>query len=184
MCARRCQHAQSPPPRAPHDLHLSLRHPRPGASRAPAAKYHLTIYLRTLVNGVPLNLAALFGSLAQQPQSGRIASITIVLDDTAAMGKFGPRKLGYLDEMQHRHPAGGENFLADAARPLPCPTRFMMAGSWYEAFGQSGGYVVGDAAVVEPLTWTSTGYFFSTSPLPLQAAMADTVLRRMSEKAI
>ncbi|KAL4954542.1 a-oxoamine synthase fum8 [Aspergillus filifer] len=141
---------------------------------------HLTIYFETVSNGVTLDLATFLESTAPILVANKPSGITIMLDDRNGLGKIGPRSLGYLSLMEEKH---GVDFLKTACDRIGCPVHIIVAGSWFDAFGHQGGYVTGHASVVENLTWDAKAYFFSTPPMPLQAAMSDAMLRMLSKKA-
>jgi hypothetical protein len=152
------------------DLLVKLNSPNP-----PNQQYHLTLYFETVSKGIILDLVSFFKSATPILSAGnnKPRSITIMLDDRNGLGKIGPQSLGYLNAMEEQH---GVNFLKDAVRKLNLPVQVIVAGSWFDAFGHQGGYVTGAAAVVENLTWDAKAYFFSTPPMPLQAAMSDRKL--------
>lgn len=79
--------------------------------------------------------------------------------------------------MESQH---GVNWLKDALGKLGCRSSVVIAGSWFDAFGHQGGYAVGTADVIEALTWEAKAYFFSTPPMPLQAAMSDKMLELLA----
>ncbi|KAL4870553.1 hypothetical protein BDV12DRAFT_165811 [Aspergillus spectabilis] len=153
------------------DLLAKLNSPNPSNQQ-----YHLTLYFETVSKGVILDLVSFFKNASPilSSRNNKPRSITIMLDDRNGLGKIGPQSLGYLNAMEEQH---GVNFLKDAVSKLSFPVQVIVAGSWFDAFGHQGGYVTGAAAVVENLTWDAKAYFFSTPPMPLQAAMSDCKLR-------
>ena len=138
---------------------------------ASASKIHLTIYLQTVRGGNILDLQSLCRDITLRGK--KISSMTMFLDDRKGMGKIGPRSLGFLDLMEHRH---GTDFLKDTFKPLKCDVRTAVVGSFFDAFGHSGGYMTGHAATVENLTWNTRGFLFSAPPLPLQAKMTNRMI--------
>ena len=133
-------------------------------------KLHVTMYLQTVSNGQPLNLIRLLKALSAETKLLRhLSDVTIMLDDRNGLGKIGPRSLGYLDLMESQY---GKHFLKTNLARFPGKSTILVAGSWYDAFGHQGGYVTGSASAVESLTWDAKAYFFSTPPMPLQAAMS------------
>ena len=140
------------------------------------SKSHLTMYFQTVVDGEILDLRSLFEKVI--PKGKVFSSMTIFLDDRRGMGKIGPRSLGYLDLMEHRY---GVNFLTDTFKHLKCGVKTIVAGSFFEAFGHSGGYITGHAATVESLTWNTRGFLFSAPPLPLQAMMTSRTIQLLEE---
>lgn len=135
------------------------------------SRFHLTIYLQTVNGGKILDLQSLCREITLRGK--KISSMTMFLDDRKGMGKIGPRSLGYLDLMEHRH---GMDFLKDTFKPFKCEVRTVVVGSFFEAFGHSGGYMTGHAATVENLTWNTRGFLFSAPPLPLQAKMTNRMI--------
>ncbi|KAL4941781.1 hypothetical protein BDV06DRAFT_222768 [Aspergillus oleicola] len=142
-------------------------------------KSHLTIYFETVSNGKILDLVSFLQYAAPILSSNKLNGVTIMLDDRNGLGNIGPQSLGYLNLMEEKHEV---NFLKTACESIACPVHIIVAGSWFDAFGHQGGYVTGHAGVVENLTWDAKAYFFSTPPMPLQAAMSDAMLRILSEK--
>lgn len=142
-------------------------------------KFHLTLFFETVKNGVVLDLITLLQDIALKlRRRGALSGITIMLDDRNGLGKIGPRSLGYLDLMESKH---GIDFLKKSFANLGCPSNMVIAGSWFDAFGHQGGYAVGTADSIEALTWEAKAYFFSTPPMPLQAAMSDKMLELLAE---
>lgn len=143
------------------------------------SRFYLTIFLQTVTNGVALDLISLLRDAVPKLKRGRnLSGITIMLDDRGGLGKIGPQSLGYLNLMEAKH---GIDFLRKALLPLNCTVQVIVAGSWFDAFGHQGGYVTGTASTVECLTWDAKAFFFSTPPMPLQAAMSDRMLRLLQE---
>ena len=149
-------------------------------SRLGSRRFYVTIYLETIRGGQPLNLLTLLENAFANRSRLQMTGMTILLDDRKGLGKIGPRKLGYLDLMESRH---GPDFLIKALQGIPAPVDFLVAGSWYDAFGHQGGYVTGTATAVESLTWNAKAYFFSTPPMPLQAAMSDKTLELLENRS-
>jgi serine palmitoyltransferase len=143
---------------------------------------HLTIYLQTVTDGSVLDLKLLLKTIAPKLQKhGKLASATFMFDDRNGLGKIGPQSLGYLNLMEARH---GNGFLRSLFNQLGCRVQVVVAGSWFDAFGHQGGYVIGSAGVVECLTWDAKAFFFSTPPMPLQAAMSDRMLELLAERPL
>lgn len=147
-------------------------------SMVAGSRIHLTLYMKTNQGSSqsPLDLQQI--ALEISLQNKKLTGVNIFLDDRKGMGKLGPRSLGYLDLMESRH---GENFLKDAFKPINCKVRTVVAGSFFEAFGHSGGYITGHAATVENLTWNTRGFLFSAPPLPLQAKMTNRTIELLQE---
>ncbi len=144
------------------------------------SRFYLTIFLQTVNSGVTLDLVSLLRHAVPKLKSGsKLSGITIMLDDRNGLGKVGPQSLGYLNLMEAKH---GVDFLRKALLSLDCTVQVIVAGSWFDAFGHQGGYVTGTASTVECLTWDAKAFFFSTPPMPLQAAMSDRMLRLLSER--
>ena len=145
-----------------------------------SSSFYMTIYFQTITDGIVLDLVTFFRDAVPKLKRGRRPTgITIMLDDRNGLGKVGPRSLGYLDLMEANH---GIDFLRRLLLPLDCTAQVIVAGSWFDAFGHQGGYVTGTASTVECLTWDAKAFFFSTPPMPLQAAMSDRMLRLLSER--
>ncbi|EAS35853.2 uncharacterized protein CIMG_01207 [Coccidioides immitis RS] len=141
---------------------------------------HATLYFETVRNGIPLDLHTFIRKIAPKvKRSGNLTGATIMFDDRNGLGMVGPQSLGYLNLMEAKH---GVNFLNDALRPLQCEVEVIVAGSWFDAFGHQGGYVTGSASKVECLTWNTKAFFFSTPPMPVQAAMSDRMLQVLLNK--
>ncbi|WEW58143.1 serine palmitoyltransferase [Emydomyces testavorans] len=146
-----------------------------------SSKVHATLYFETVTNGIPLDLPTFIRKIAPKlRRSGNLTGATIMFDDRNGLGKVGPQSLGYLNLMEAKH---GVNFLRDALRPLHCEVEVLVAGSWFDAFGHQGGYVTGSASKVECLTWNTKAFFFSTPPMPLQAAISDRMLQILSDQS-
>lgn len=143
------------------------------------SKSHLTMYFQTVIDGEILDLRSLFRNV---PAQGKLfGSMTVFLDDRRGMGKIGPRSLGYLDLMEHHH--HGTNFLTDTFKHLKRKVMTIVAGSFFETFGHSGGYITGHAPTIESLTWNTRGFLFSAPPLPLQATMTNRTIQLLEEGA-
>lgn len=144
------------------------------------SKIYLTIYFQTVTNGVILDLITFLRDAGPKLKEGRkLTGITIMLDDRDGLGKIGPQSLGYLNLMEANH---GVDFLKKSLLPLNCTVQIIVAGSWFDSFNHQGGYVTGTASLIECLTWDAKAYFFSTPPMPLQAAMSNCMLRLLSER--
>lgn len=140
----------------------------------------MTLFVETVTDGKVLDLVSLLQGIALKVnRRGNLAGITIMLDDRNGLGKIGSRSLGYLDLMESQHSI---DFLNISLAKLGCPSSIVIAGSWFDAFGHQGGYAVGTADMIEALTWEAKAYFFSTPPMPLQAAMSDRMLELLEKK--
>lgn len=141
---------------------------------------HATLYFETITNGIPLDLTTFIRKIAPKlRRSGKLTGATIMFDDRNGLGRVGPQSLGYLNLMEAKH---GVDFLKNALKPLGCEVEVLVAGSWFDAFGHQGGYVTGSADKVECLTWNTKAFFFSTPPMPLQAAISDRMLQVLMDK--
>ena len=141
------------------------------------SRFHLTLYLKTTNGADVLDMRKIVQELALQGK--KFTGMTVFLDDRTGMGKLGPRSLGYLDLMESRY---GVDFLKDTFSMLKCEVRTVVAGSFYEAFGHSGGYITGHAGTVENLTWNTRGFLFSAPPLPLQAKMTNRMIELLQSE--
>ena len=137
---------------------------------------YVTLYLECMRHGKSLDLVPILAAFSQSRYRGRLAGITLIIDDRKGLGKIGPHDLGYHDLMESRH---GTSFLEDQCRQIPAPVSFILAGSWYDAFRHQGGYILGNASTVESLSWNAKAYFFSTPPMPMQAAMTQAMLETL-----
>ena len=143
---------------------------------------HLTLYLLTSdpEGHQILDLGHLLArSFKDDRVSQKVTGITLILDDRHGLGRLGPNKLGWLDLMESLH---GHSFLSEICGTIKPRVRIMVAGSWFDAFGHPGGYVTGQADMVEVLTWNTKGYFFATPPMPLQTCMTDKVLETLQQR--
>ncbi|KAI9817369.1 MAG: hypothetical protein M1832_004676 [Thelocarpon impressellum] len=130
----------------------------------------VTLYLQAVRKERPLELIGLLDALATNSALlRRLFGLTLMLDDRHGLGKIGPRRLGFLDFMESKH---GSDFLKISLARFPGQHTVLVVGSWFDSFGHQGGYVTGLADAVESLTWDAKAYFFSTPPMPLQAAMS------------
>ncbi|KAI9695781.1 MAG: hypothetical protein M1836_006047 [Candelina mexicana] len=148
---------------------------------------HLTFYFLTCNpdGGEMLDLRRLFTNqiFVAAATASNITGITIMLDDRHGLGRIGPNNLGYLDHLEAMQ--GGKECLVDIFKGLGKmgkKVRIVVAGSWYDAFGHQGGYVTGHADTVEALTWDAKAYFFSTPPMPLQAAMTEKAIEVLQRR--
>ena len=64
---------------------------------------------------------------------------------------------------------GGTVDLKRAAIDLAA--QILVYGSFYNAFGLSGGYLVGGDVLISELRYTNRGYMFTTSPQPFAMDM-------------
>ncbi|MCJ1405277.1 hypothetical protein MMC11_008504 [Xylographa trunciseda] len=141
-------------------------------------RIYLTIHVQAVRDGRPLDLVGLLETLRTCTSNTTLIGITIIIDDRKGLGKIGPRRLGYLDLMESLH---GVRFLKDSIAKFSVPVTVLVAGSWFDAFRHQGGYIVGPASAVESLTWNAKAYFWSTPPMPLQAAMSNKALQILKE---
>ncbi|PNP80106.1 Fum8p [Fusarium nygamai] len=146
-----------------------------------ASKLHLTLYLQTTSHDGSsiLDLAA----TVQMIKSGmndpnQLKGLKLILDDSGGLGKVGPRHLGYLDLMERDH---GVSFLNQSlGKKLAPKTEIIVTGSFFNAFGQQGGYIISSASFIEVHTVSSKSFVFSTPPTPIQAALSEKVLEILS----
>ena len=157
-----------------HEIQRGFRKDK--ASRKSAAC--LTIYVDAIdSNGVPVDLIPLLRFISRLPKT-ELHSACIFIDDRNGLGKIGPRSLGFLDHTEHKH---GVDFFTRELGKRASDVKVLVAGSWYNAFGHQGGYVLGAADLIEYLTWDARAYFFSTPPMPLQTAMSEKALELLQE---
>jgi len=138
----------------------------------------LTVYVDTIDrDGAPIDLIPLLRFISRLPKT-ELHSACIFLDDRNGLGKIGPKKLGFLNHMEYKH---GVDFFTRELGGRASHVKVLVAGSWYNAFGHQGGYVLGAADLIEYLTWDARAYFFSTPPMPLQTAMSEKALELLQE---
>lgn len=145
----------------------------------------LTLLVRSgpgLHDDAPLDLPEILKSLAVQRKQKILGGATVLLDDTSGLGRLGPRRLGYLDELEARC---GKSVLADAASAFGRSRALQIAviGSWYEAFRHTGGYMIGSKALMDSWNFQNRGFIFSAPPLPLQTAMTSKALDILEGKS-
>lgn len=145
-----------------------------------ASKLHLTLYLQTTNDdGSILDLPATIERVITEiADPTRLVGLKLILDDSTGLGKIGPRHLGYLDLMEREH--GVSFFKTMIGRKLASKTEVVVAGSFFNAFGQQGGYIISSASFVEVHTVSSKSFVFSTPPTPVQVAMSGKVLEILS----
>lgn len=154
---------------------------------------HLTLLVRTSSSSgdeqeAPLDLPEILRSLAalggKKKKQKILGGVTVLLDDTSGLGRLGPRRLGYLDELEARR---GSGVLAEAASAFGRRSRsrggsspqvqIAVIGAWYEAFRHCGGYMIGSKALMDSWNFQNRGFIFSAPPLPLQTAMTSKALQ-------
>lgn len=145
-----------------------------------ASKLHLTLYLQTTnhdgsILDLPATIQRIVSEIADPIQ---LKGLKLILDDSGGLGKIGPRHLGYLDLMEREH---GVSFLKKMlGKKLAPKTELVVTGSFFNAFGQQGGYIISSASFVEVHTVSSKSFVFSTPPTPVQVAMSQKVLEILS----
>jgi serine palmitoyltransferase len=72
-------------------------------------------------------------------------------------------------------------FLKKSLLEMDCTEQVIVARSWLDAFGHQSGYIIGTASIFECLTWDAKAFFFSTPPMPLQAAISNCMLCLLSD---
>jgi serine palmitoyltransferase len=138
----------------------------------------LTVYVDAVdQDGAAVDLIPVLRFIARASKK-ELHSVCLFLDDRNGLGKIGPHSLGSLDYMEEKH---GVEYLAREHGKRAFDVKVLVAGSWYNAFGHQGGYVLGAADVIEYLTWDARAYFFSTPPMPLQTAMSEKALELLQE---
>lgn len=125
------------------------------------SKVYFTVYIEIVVSDRLVNIHSIFDQLEQHKGS---AGMTIILDDTGGLGHHGLKRLGIAGTVD----------LKQAAMDLEA--QILVFGSFYMAFGLSGGYLVGDNVLVSELRYTSRGYMFATSPQPFVMDMVKKAL--------
>ncbi|KAF5711980.1 fumonisin biosynthetic aminotransferase Fum8 [Fusarium globosum] len=143
-------------------------------------KLYLTLYLQTTNDdGSIIDLPATIQRITSEIADPiRLAGLRLILDDSRALGNIGPRHLGYLDLMEREH---GVSFLKNMiGKKLASKTEVVVTGSFFNAFGQQGGYIISSASFVEVHTVSSKSFVFSTSPTPVQVAMSGKILEILS----
>ncbi|KAF5978120.1 fumonisin biosynthetic aminotransferase Fum8 [Fusarium coicis] len=146
-----------------------------------ASKLHLTLYLQTTSHDGSriLDLAATVKMIKSGMNApDQLRGFKLILDDSGGLGKVGPRHLGYLDLMERDH---GVSFLNQSlGKKLAPKTEIIVTGSFFNAFGQQGGYIISSASFIEVHTVSSKSFVFSTPPTPIQAALSEKVLEILS----
>lgn len=129
-----------------------------------------------------LDLPGILKQLAPLKKSKSLLGTVILLDDTNGLGRLGPRRLGYLDQLEHTH---GKSVLAEATSSIggSRSVQIMVLGSWYEAFRHIGGYMIGPKALMDSLNFQNRGFIFSAPPLPLQTAMTSRALELLKSSS-
>ncbi|KAF5962770.1 Fum8p [Fusarium bulbicola] len=114
-----------------------------------ASKLHLTLYLQTTSHdGSILDFSATVQMITSgMTDPNQLKGLKLILDDSGGLGKVGPRHLGYLDLMERKH---GVSFLKKSlGKKLAPKTEVVVTGSFFNAFGQQGGYIISSASFVE-----------------------------------
>nr|AAG27130.3 Fum8p [[Gibberella] fujikuroi var. moniliformis]ADQ38989.1 FUM8p [[Gibberella] fujikuroi var. moniliformis]ADQ38994.1 FUM8p [[Gibberella] fujikuroi var. moniliformis]ADQ38995.1 FUM8p [[Gibberella] fujikuroi var. moniliformis]ADQ38996.1 FUM8p [[Gibberella] fujikuroi var. moniliformis] len=146
-----------------------------------ASKLHLTLYLQTTshdgssILDLPATVQMINSGMNDPNQ---LKGLKLILDDSGGLGKVGPHHLGYLDLMERDH---GVSFLNQSLGIKLAPkTEIIVTGSFFNAFGQQGGYIISSASFIEVHTVSSKSFVFSTPPTPIQAALSGKVLEILS----
>lgn len=141
----------------------------------------LTVYVDSINrNGEPVDLIPLLHFIARLLKT-ELHSACIFLDDRNGLCKIGPKCVGFLDHMEHKH---GVDFFTRELGERASHVKVLVAGSCYNAFRHQGGYVLGAADLIEYLNWDARAYFFSTPPMLLQTAMSEKALELLQEGSL
>lgn len=131
-------------------------------SKYAGRKTYFTVYMDTIAEDKLVDFKKIVSRLqGHKGQSG----MTLLLDDSKGLGQHGPNRLGIA----------GCSDLRSAAQALGA--QILVYGSFYQAFGLSGGFLAGSDVLIEELRFTSRGYMFSTSPQPYVMDMINKALR-------
>lgn len=118
---------------------------------------YISLYIQPLNNGKYIDLASITARLYEQlPPTYR--GCTILFDDSQGISHCGLQKLGI-----------GRSVDLGRIRDLLL-ARILVSGS-FAPFGLPGGWLAGNAELIEEFRFTSRGYMFSTSPMPFVMAM-------------
>jgi hypothetical protein len=140
---------------------------------------HVTIFLEGLVDSQPMFLPDVLCAMRREPRfMKRISGVQILLNDSRTFGKIGSKKLGYLNWLSDQI---GEDGLKRALDGLQKPIRFLVMGSFYDAFGLQGGFVIGEEYLIKVLHWTSRAFIFSSAPLPYNIEMARLAIEELAQ---
>ena len=123
---------------------------------------YFTLCMDTVINGKLVSFDKFASQLHQK--KGR-AGITLLLNDSDGFGQCGPRRLSI----------SGSIIDMWVASKTP-NTQILVYGSFYRAFGLSGGFLAGSNVLIQELRYTARGYMFSTSPQPFVMDMVKKVL--------
>jgi serine palmitoyltransferase len=136
-------------------------------SRSTGRKTYFTVYIDTITEGKLIDPKMIVSRLQRHKgQSG----MTLLLDDSKGLGQHGPDRLGITGCMD----------LRSTAQTLDA--QILVYGSFYQAFGLSGGFLAGSDVLIQELRFTSRGYMFSTSPQPYVMQMVKKALEmRMNQ---
>lgn len=138
---------------------------------------YLTLYLQAFEDGVLLDLVPILKALSALAPADLVGA-TVLIDDSKGLGKLGPRKLGYLDLLEHVH---GKYALARATRTRAASLQISILGSWYHSLGHQGGYIIGPSSAIHSLSFQARAYVFSTPPMPLQTVMTSKMLELLQQ---
>ncbi|ORY73924.1 pyridoxal phosphate-dependent transferase [Protomyces lactucae-debilis] len=145
-------------------------------------RVHLTVMLETLNGSEPIFLPDVLSQLRNDHRYlKRISGVQILLNDSQTFGRLGSKRLGYLNWLADKV---GENGLKSALDALEKPIRFLVMGSFHEAFGLQGGFVISEEYLIKVLHWTSRAFIFSTAPLPYNIEMARLSVEQLQQGAI
>lgn len=128
---------------------------------------YFTIYVDTVTESELMDTKEIMPQL--QKHKGK-SGMTLLLDDSKGLGQHGPGRLGIA----------GSTDLRSMVQALDA--QVLVFGSFYRAFGLSGGFLAGGDVLIQELRFTSRGYMFSTSPQPFIMSMAKKALEmRMNQ---
>lgn len=136
-------------------------------SRSANRTSYFTIYVDTVIDGKLVDIKKIVPQLHKyKGQSG----MTLLLNDSNGLGHHGPDGLGIAGSMD----------LWSTARALDA--QILLYGSFYRAFGLSGGFLAGDDVLIQELRFTSRGYMFATSPQPFVMDMVKKALENKTQE--
>ena len=127
-----------------------------------SSRIYFTLCMDTVINGELVSFNTFAPQLRQK--KGR-AGMTLLLNDSDGLGQCGPRRLGI---------SGSIIDMWVASKTLNA--QVLVYGSFYRAFGLSGGFLAGSNVLIQELRYTSRGYMFSTSPQPFVMDMVKKAL--------
>ena len=125
---------------------------------------YITLYLDTVIDGHHIDHSDLAARL--EAYKGVVRGITIFINDVNGLEP-------------HNSPLWFD--IATLSKRLSA--RILVSGSFYRALGLPGGYLAGDATLIEELRYTSRCYMFTTSPQPFVMAMIKEVLQARVREA-